>query len=563
MDRPIVYLGQVPRSLDVLTVGQDAMVGLGKLAEAVLGTTTLVAGLACTPTGPASLNVVVGPGQIYEVENLEATSVSGLAPDGHSLLKQGINLDLTTVTLVPPATTGFAVNVLIEATYSDVDTGPIVLTFQNPSVPGQTYQGPGGLGGQSNTVRKGTVALQTKYGVAATAGSQTTPSPDAGFVGVAVVTLAYGQTTITGGNIAPYNANASYIPVTLPGVPAGVQAGQWEFGVAGGSSTAYAVALNPIPAALPTGMEIVVYFGTANTTTTPTLNVNALGAKAIIKQGGGAVAAGDLTGFMPLIYDGTSWRINGLAISDVPVKLASNITLYVATTGSDSNPGTLGSPFLTLQAAINKAYTYAPGLFSVTIQIADGSYVGAATPAWPGPPLIINGNSVTPGNVVVGSGALGITVNTGGTVTIQNLKVQAASGSGVYCTNASVTLGVVYFGACGVAHVYCDPGGSLTFTQNVAIYGSAPIVLNAAGLGQINMKNITCTIVNPITVTDFAVASYCGIIGSQGVTFAGAGNVTGGKYIGSANGVINTGGSGASYFPGTTAGSVGTGAQYI
>ena len=334
MDRPVTYFGQVPRSLDVLTVGQDAMVGLAKLSEAILGTAVAVAGFACTGTTPASLNIVVGPGQVYEVENLEATTVSGLQVDTHQILKQGVNLDPTTLTLVPPATVGFAVNVLIEAQYADADTGQILLTFQNSSAPGQTFQGPGGNGQQSNTVRKGVATLQSKYGTPATAGQQTTPTPDPGFVGIAVVTLAYGQTTITSTNIAPYNGNASYIPTTLTGVPAGVLSGAWAFGTASGTNayTATLFSTAAYPFALTTGMEILVYFGSPNTTTTPTLNANGSGAKSIVKQGAGAPAAGDLAGFMALIYDGVNWRINGLVASDVQVVVQNGIGFASFTT---------------------------------------------------------------------------------------------------------------------------------------------------------------------------------------------------------------------------------------
>ncbi len=326
MDRPVTYFGQVPRSLDVLTVGQDAMVGLAKLSEAALGTSSAVAGFACTGTTPASLNVVVGPGQVYQVANLEATTVSGLQVDTHQILKQGINLDPTTLTLVPPTTVGFAVNILIEARYADVDTGGIVLTFQNPSVPGQTFQGPGGNGQQSNTFRKGIATVQPNYGTPATSGQQTTPVPDAGFVGIAVVTLAYGQTAITSTNIAPYSGNANYIPTTLTGVPAGVLSGTWTFGTASGTN-AYAATLfstAAYPFAFTTGMEILVYFANANTTTTPTFSANGTGPKAIVRQGGGAPAVGDVSGWVPFVYDSANWRINSLVASDILALIFAN-----------------------------------------------------------------------------------------------------------------------------------------------------------------------------------------------------------------------------------------------
>jgi collagen triple helix repeat protein len=96
--------------------------------------------------------------------------------------------------------------------------------------------------------------------------------------------------------------------------------------------------------------------------------------------------------------------------------------LYVATTGSDTNPGTLALPFLTIQAAIDYV---AGGLFSgpIIINVADGTYSGditckavqgksqyagvTGTTAPGGPSLVtILGNSMTPGNVIlIGTGS--------------------------------------------------------------------------------------------------------------------------------------------------------------
>ncbi|WBO58530.1 hypothetical protein GT370_15330 [Acidocella sp. MX-AZ03] len=60
MDRNIVYPGSIPLDSDILSTNRNAMVGLAALSAATLGTGTVVDGLACTPTVPASLAVVVG-----------------------------------------------------------------------------------------------------------------------------------------------------------------------------------------------------------------------------------------------------------------------------------------------------------------------------------------------------------------------------------------------------------------------------------------------------------------------------------------------------------------------
>jgi hypothetical protein len=45
---------------------------------AMLGTSTVVAGLSCVPTGPASLQVVVNEGSIYQLDETDATAYGRL-----------------------------------------------------------------------------------------------------------------------------------------------------------------------------------------------------------------------------------------------------------------------------------------------------------------------------------------------------------------------------------------------------------------------------------------------------------------------------------------------------
>ena len=76
-----------------------------------------------------------------------------------------------------------------------------------------------------------------------------------------------------------------------------------------GSSTAYVVTLSPAPTSLTAGMIVYAKIVNANTTTTPTLNVNSLGAKTIVKGISTALVAGDIgaNSFNTFIYDGTNF----------------------------------------------------------------------------------------------------------------------------------------------------------------------------------------------------------------------------------------------------------------
>ena len=215
MDRQLVYPGQIPLDTDLLNAQKNAMIGLAKLAEAVLGTSTLVQGLSCNPTAPTSMTVDVDPGQIYALESIDASAYGALAADTtHQIVKQGVALDKTNLSCPAPGTAGYSINYLIQAAYQDADANSTVLPYYNASNPAQAYSGPNNSGTAQYTVRQGQCVVSAKAGVAANTGSQTTPSPDAGYVGLFVVTVADTDTTLSAGNISQI-AGAPFIPHTL------------------------------------------------------------------------------------------------------------------------------------------------------------------------------------------------------------------------------------------------------------------------------------------------------------------------------------------------------------
>ncbi|MDR3473322.1 MAG: tail fiber protein [Devosia sp.] len=314
MDRVIIYPTQIPLETDILRSERYTMNGLGWLAQATLGTGIAVDGLACTPTSPATLTVNVGVGAIYERETLDASAYSSLAADTtHSTIKQGLLFDAAPFTFVAPTTPGQAQNFLIQAGYSDSDTDSTVLPYYNASNPAVAYSGPNGLGTAQNTSRKGVCVVSSKAGAAATSGSQTTPVPDAGFVGLYVITVAYGQSQITTGNISQLST-APFIPVKLPGVPTGALNNAWSYGADTGSVNVMAVTLSPVPTGYTAGMEVQVKAGFTNTGPA-TLNVNGLGAVAIIHKDGSALAGGDIVAgqIVFVAYDGTNFQMQASA----------------------------------------------------------------------------------------------------------------------------------------------------------------------------------------------------------------------------------------------------------
>ena len=175
MDRNIVYPGSIPLDTDLLSVNRNTMIGLGFLAQAVLGTNTVVDGLQCQPTSPASMNVVVGPGSITQMGPIDLLAYGSIAADAtDQIVKMGINSP-DDIRCTAPASVGQSINYLIEAAFQEADGAPIVLPYYNASNPAQSFSGPGNSGTAQNTVRTQSVQLQLKPGIPGNTGSQTTP----------------------------------------------------------------------------------------------------------------------------------------------------------------------------------------------------------------------------------------------------------------------------------------------------------------------------------------------------------------------------------------------------
>lgn len=341
MDRPIVYVGSLPQDTDILAACKAAMMADGYLAQAILGTPTAVDGCVATPTTPtADLHVHVSNGSIYVIDTVDQNAYGSLGTDVTTVYKQGINSAADTVfTITPPGTTGQSQVYLIQAEIQDLDTGPTVLSYYNASNPASPFAGPANAGTSQNTLRKANCLLSLKAGVAATTGTQVTPSPDAGFVGLWAVTVANGATQITSGNIVQYSASPA-IPVKLPQVPAGVQSGKWLFGNDTGAANAMVAAVTPIPTSLTLGMEVHIKAANSNTGAT-TLNLNGLGAVAVHRGGGAVLSASDIVAnqVVGLIYDGSFWQIkNYLGTSGTNTNNFNNVNMpYALDTSTTSN----------------------------------------------------------------------------------------------------------------------------------------------------------------------------------------------------------------------------------
>ena len=259
-------------------------------------------------------------------------------------------------------------------------------------------------------------------------------------------------------------------------------------------------------------------------------------------------------------------------------RLGTNTTLNVATTasgGSDTaNVGiTAGSSFATPQHAYNWAQASLDlAGFQLTITGAPGTTYTMAQTVFSGPlvgqsaPVILQGSgaaSTTFGPCLVSNGAnvqfaAATFISTTGGGGIDTLAASSA-GSSVWI-GAGVTFGPN--AGTSVAHMGAFTGGQVIVTASYTIAGGAAGHFRAVGSGAgitVTAAGVTITLTGtPAFTSAFAVTQVaCSInVPSAGVTFSGA--ATGIRYSVQSGSVINTNGGGASYFPGSVAGS-GTG----
>lgn len=201
-DRTIVYTAEEPIEADILNTSKFPMIGIAKLAEALLGQTTQLYGLGCTPLISGGMAITVAPGQIYQFASIDTTNYGVLPADTHQVLKQGLMQDPINFQTAAPTNPGMSVNYLVEAIIQELDTQEATRDF----LAVDSNNVPTGIVEQHTVagVRQCLCKVTVKAGVQAPTGTQVTPAPDAGYVGAWVVTANYGATDLTQGDISLY-----------------------------------------------------------------------------------------------------------------------------------------------------------------------------------------------------------------------------------------------------------------------------------------------------------------------------------------------------------------------
>ena len=265
-----------------------------------------------------------------------------------------------------------------------------------------------------------------------------------------------------------------------------------------------------------------------------------------------------------------------LGILGVPREvLTANRTYYVRTDGSDSNDGlanTAGGAFLTIQKAINIVSALDIGTYTVTMQVGAGTYTAgvSVTAPWVGSGTVeIVGDTTTPTNCVISTtSAHCVTVSNAARISIKGFRLQTTTvGSCIIASSyGSVTLtGNMNFHTCANFHLLAY-GGTITSVggNSYTITGNAAAHLYSAGTGsKLAVTSNTVTLTGTLTFSiAFAQAETLSVILSYYSTFSG-GTVTGTRYAAITNSIINTGGGGASHYPGSVGGATGSGGIYV
>lgn len=257
-------------------------------------------------------------------------------------------------------------------------------------------------------------------------------------------------------------------------------------------------------------------------------------------------------------------------------RLTANRTYYVRADGSNSNTGLVnnaGGAFLTLQKAWDTVAALDLTIFAVTIQIADGTYtVGMNMSAMPigGSGITIQGNTTTPNNCFINATTTCFLASAPlpcGMV-IQGFKL-AFTGSGLSAIRmtapGTITTAAMVLagGSTGFAGAYnaSERGSRIIVSTGLTITGGMACLCAVDG-GVIQFFGITVTLTGTpaFSWTTMAATSF-GLIMVSGVTFSGA--ATGIRYTIASAGGINTGGGGASFIPGNSAGSATSPGWYL
>ena len=350
------------------------------------------------------------------------------------------------------------------------------------------------------------------------------------------------------------------------------------------------IAITPTPAVAAYQGGLHFRIKIANNNTGPTkLNVSNVGFSSLVHSSNQSeLGAGELFAGMiiEVTFDDAKWQLlSGGGGGGGLIFMTAPRTLYVnASTGNDTTlDGTQPTvdvtnkhgPFQTIQKALQVMTTYNLAGFQFSIVVADGTYTGPVNLPLPNGSglVLLSGNSAAPQNCLITSSA-GTAVRgwSGGSYNVDGFSLQCTGtvpgdgGCGIGLSNGFFNLFTLRFLGCLSSHI-ASYNSALTIANGlITIAGSASAHIATSNLGQFSTASTPppLTIVTPVSFgSAFMLAGALSVLTGVYSSITGAANVSGQKFNASYNGVINSGGSGVNYFPGTVAGVTSTGGQYL
>lgn len=329
-------------------------------------------------------------------------------------------------------------------------------------------------------------------------------------------------------------------------------------------------ALFVTPKAYFQGMEIRFFPANANNGAT-TVNVAGIGAKKLLSSSGVDLRSGQLSpGILcEALYDPSANSGAGAFVLKPWSVLSASLTIYVRGDGNDANSGfynTAGGALRSIQAAINKALSFPPSRFAITIQCGAAQYASFNITNVPYALLNIIGDPTTPSNCeIVDASGIACALCKGSQITTLNGFRLTGSGYGLAATGlANVSIANIELNlasTAGHSPVFSGAGSIITQAGALKVLGNSISggVFVATKNASIILDGQATTLSGNPTYQYFAYAPG-GFISAAAATFSGAG--TGKRYFAEIAGAIYVAAAGANLFPGTIAGTLGDASSF-
>lgn len=247
-------------------------------------------------------------------------------------------------------------------------------------------------------------------------------------------------------------------------------------------------------------------------------------------------------------------------------KLTADLDLFVAPGGDDANDGlSAATPLKTIAAALEKTLDYARSVYTITINLASGSYPEFVNVDFTGhyPKLVIKGNSSLP---VIEDG---VSARMHGYLTLDQVHVRQTTNKfivwsynkgSLHLINCKVTSSIGDDSTYAVACYFCGYI-RISGTLSVTTAGTARYIF-CASLNSFMLLDADAV----ITVSGaVSTATFVSAHGSRINAYAGvkiSGSVTGRRYDVSSGALLSVLSGSSASIPGTVAGTVAAGSVY-